>query len=218
VVETKQVCLLGGLLTATSALVAFTSSQFTAMKSFADQRWPVIIPLLVTTIYTAIDAVLVMWTALSCKELEHGGNTPKNLANPTLFSLDLRLLKFSEAMSYQGRIEKNLERNEQVGSTINRGIKAACLAPLIFIVFFVAAYFNRAFFVPPVERIPLGGGGAGGGTGCFTGSAIWHHTTPGAASQGHHSLAIRRRSAPSSIDLTRDLVLANSNGSITAAF
>ena len=135
------VYLLGGLLTATSALVAFTSSQFTAMKSFADQRWPVIIPLLVTTIYTAIDAVLVMWTALSCKELEHGGNTPKNSANPTLFSLDLRLLKFSEAMSYQGRIEKNLERNEQVGSTINRGIKAACLAPLIFIVFFVAAYF-----------------------------------------------------------------------------
>src|SRR5438552_3158227 len=64
--------LLGGLLTVSSALVGFTSSQFTATRSLADQRWILIVPLLVTTIYTIVDAVAIMWTALSCKELEHG--------------------------------------------------------------------------------------------------------------------------------------------------
>ena len=100
-----------------------------------------IVPLLLTTLYAAADAAMIMWTALSSKELEHGGNTPNNLATHELFQLDTRLIKFSEALSYQDRIEKNHRRNEQIGVTINRGIKLACAAPLIYLVLVLATYF-----------------------------------------------------------------------------
>jgi hypothetical protein len=135
------VYLLGGLLTVTSALVGVTASQFTAARPLLDQRWGTIVPLLLTTVYAAVDAAIIMWTALSCKLLEHGGNTPSNLATNTMFQLELRLIKFSEAMSYQVRIESNLRRNEQVGVTINLGIKVACLSPLIYLCAFLAMYF-----------------------------------------------------------------------------
>jgi hypothetical protein len=105
------------------------------------RRWGIIVPLLLTTNYAAADAAMIMWTALSSKELEHGGNTPNNLATQELFQLDTRLIKFSEALSYQDRIEKNHRRNEQIGVTINRGIKLACAAPLICLVLVLAAYF-----------------------------------------------------------------------------
>jgi hypothetical protein len=95
------------------------------------------VPLLLTTLYAAADAAMIMWTALSSKELDHGGNTPNNLATQELFQLDTRLIKFSEAL----RIEKNHRRNEQIGVTINRGIKLACAAPLIYLVLVLAAYF-----------------------------------------------------------------------------
>ena len=67
-------------------------------------------------------------------------HTPKNLATQELFQLDTRLLKFSEAMSYQDRIEKNHRRNEQIGIAINRGIKLACAAPLIYLLLLLALY------------------------------------------------------------------------------
>lgn len=50
---------------------------------------------------------MIMWSALSSKELEHGGNTPNNLATQELFELETRLIKHSAAMSYQIRIDKN---------------------------------------------------------------------------------------------------------------
>ena len=135
------VYLLGGLLTAITALVGVTGAQFNGVKSFSEQKWGVIAPLLLTTLYAAVDAAMVTWTALSSKELEHGGNTPKNLATQELFQLDTRLVKFSEAMSYQDRIEKNHRRNEQIGIAINRGIKLACAAPLIYLLLLLAVYF-----------------------------------------------------------------------------
>jgi 2-oxoglutarate dehydrogenase complex dehydrogenase (E1) component-like enzyme len=109
----------------------------------------VIVPLLLTSIYAAIDAAMLMWTALSSKELEHGGNTPKNLATKELFQLDTRLLKFSEAMSYQDRIEKNHRRNEQIGFEINRGIKMACATPLIYLLLLLVAYLIALSFPRP---------------------------------------------------------------------
>jgi hypothetical protein len=44
-------------------------------------------------------------------------------------------------MSYQQRIEKNHRRNEQIGVTLNRGIKLACLAPRIYLAAVIADYF-----------------------------------------------------------------------------
>ena len=133
--------LLGGLLTVITALVGLTGAQFNGAKSLSQQRWGIIVPLLLTTLYAAADAAMIMWTALSSKELEHGGNTPNNLATQELFQLDTRLIKFSEALSYQDRIDKNHRRNEQIGITINRGIKLACAAPLIYLLLVLAAYF-----------------------------------------------------------------------------
>jgi hypothetical protein len=134
------VYLLGGLLTIITALVGVTSAQFNGAKSLSEQKWGVIIPLLVTTLYAAVDAAMIMWSALSSKELEHGGNTPNNLATQELFQLDVRLIKFSEALSYQERIDKNHRRNEQIGITINRGIKLACATPLIYLLLLLAVY------------------------------------------------------------------------------
>jgi hypothetical protein len=130
------VYLLGGLLTVITALVGLTSAQFSAGKSFSDQRWG----LIVTTLYVLLDAAMVMWMALSTKELEHGGNTPENLATQELFQLETRLLKFSEALSYEGRIEKNHRRNERIGVAINRGIKLACAGPLLYLALLVLMY------------------------------------------------------------------------------
>ena len=62
-----------------------------------------------------------------------------------MFGLEIRLMKFSEAMSYQSRIEKNHARNERIGVTINRGIKLACATPLIFLAAVVAAYVIAPF-------------------------------------------------------------------------
>jgi hypothetical protein len=135
------VYLLGGLLTVITGLVGVTAAQFNGTKSISEQRWGVIAPLLLITLYLATDAAMIMWTALSSKELEHGGNTPSNLATQELFELETRLIKFSEAMSYQQRIEKNHRRNEQIGVTLNRGIKLACLAPLIYLAAVIADYF-----------------------------------------------------------------------------
>jgi hypothetical protein len=133
--------LLGGLLTVITALVGVIAAQFNGTKSFSEQRWGIMLPLLVTTLYTFADAAMIMWTALSSKDLEHGGNTPNNLATQELFQLEARLIKFSEALSYQERIDKNHQRNEEIGITINRGIKLACAAPLIYLVLLLAAYF-----------------------------------------------------------------------------
>ena len=134
------VYLLGGLLRVMTALDGVPSAQFVGAKSLSEQRWGVIIPLLATTLYSAADAAMIMWSALSSKELEHGGNTPNNLATQELFQLETRLLKFSEALSYQDRIEKNHRRNEQIGITINRGIKMACAAPLIYLLLVALTY------------------------------------------------------------------------------
>jgi hypothetical protein len=134
------VYLLGGLFTIITALVSITTAQFNGTKSPAEQKWGIIVPLLATTLYAAFDAAMVMWSALSSKELEHGGNTPNNLATREMFQLETRLLKFSEALSYQGRIEKNHRRNEKIGETINRGIKMACAIPLIYLALLLAAY------------------------------------------------------------------------------
>ena len=97
------------------------------------QNWKVIAPLLLTTIYLAGDAAMIMWSALSTQGLDHCGNAPKNLATQQLFELELRLIKFAEAASYQERIEANHNRNESVGRRINLGVKLACLGPLIYL-------------------------------------------------------------------------------------
>ena len=121
--------LLGGLLTITTALVGVTASHFDSSRGFSGQNWKDILPLLITTLYVAADALLIMWSALSVKELDHSGNAPQNLVTAELFSLDLRLIKFAEAESYQGRIERNHRRNERVANQINRAIKRLCVAP-----------------------------------------------------------------------------------------
>ena len=41
----------------------------------------------------------------------------------------------------------------------------ACAAPLIYLLLLAVAYIIAPSSFRPVERIPLGGGGAGGGTG-----------------------------------------------------
>jgi hypothetical protein len=127
------VYLLGGLLTVTSALVGVTASMFDTHRPIAGQRWPDIAPLLITSVYLAVDALMLMWSALSIKGLDHAGNAPKNIATTDLFRLDLRLIKFAEATGYQGRIDKNHRRNELVGAGINRAIKLVCVAPLIYL-------------------------------------------------------------------------------------
>jgi hypothetical protein len=127
------VYLLGGLLTVTSALVGVTASMFRTNQSIADQPWLEIAPVLITSVYLAADALMLMWSALSIKGLDHSGNAPKNVANTALFALDLRLIKFAEATSYQARIDKNHRRNELVAIRINRGIKMVCVAPLIYL-------------------------------------------------------------------------------------
>lgn len=136
--------LLGGLLTVTTALVGVTGAHFDGSRGFAAQNWNAILPLLVTTVYVAGDAMMIMWSALSIKELDHCGNAPKNLATSELFSLELRLIKFAEAESYQGRIERNHRRNEQIGSRINRGIKLLCLAPFVYLALVAA----RTIWIP----------------------------------------------------------------------
>ena len=68
------VYLLGGPLTVIAGLVGVTAAQFNGTKSISEQRWGVIAPLLLITLYLATDAAMIMWTALSSKELEHGGN------------------------------------------------------------------------------------------------------------------------------------------------
>jgi len=132
------VYLLGGLLTVTSALMGVTASMFKTTQSILDQPWLEIAPLLITSIYLAVDALMVMWSALSVKGLDHSGNAPKNIATASLFALDLRLIKFAEATSYQARIDKNHRRNELVAIRINRGIKMVCLAPLIYLALLTA--------------------------------------------------------------------------------
>lgn len=127
------VYLLGGLLTVTSALVGVTASMFDTTRTLLDQRWLDIAPLLITSVYLALDALLLMWSALSVKGLDHTGNAPKNIATADLFRLDLRLIKFAEATSYQNRIDKNHRRNELVAAGINKGIKLVCVAPLIYL-------------------------------------------------------------------------------------
>jgi hypothetical protein len=127
------VYLLGGLLTVTSALVGVTASMFDTTRTILDQRWLDIAPLLITSVYLAVDALVLMWSALSIKGLDHAGNAPKNMATTDLFSLDVRLIKFAEAASYQSRIDKNHRRNELVATRINRAIKMVCVAPLIYL-------------------------------------------------------------------------------------
>ena len=131
--------LLGGLLTVATGLVGVTATLFDSAHPLATQKWGSILPLLATTIYLATDAAIIMWSALSTKELDHSGNAPKNLATQELFQLELRLIKFAEAASYQGRIEKNHRRNESVGERINLGIKLACLAPFIYLAALIVA-------------------------------------------------------------------------------
>jgi len=132
------VYLLGGLLTVTSALVGVTASMFNTNRSIVDQPWLDIAPLLITSVYLAVDALMLMWSALSIKGLDHTGNAPKNIATASLFTLDLRLIKFAEATSYQTRIDKNHRRNEQVAIRINRAIKIVCVAPLIYLALLTA--------------------------------------------------------------------------------
>lgn len=127
------VYLLGGLLTVRSALVGVTASMFDTTRPISDQHWLDIAPLLMTTVYLAVDTLILMWSALSIKGLDHAGNAPKNIATKDLFVLELRLIKFAEAASYQVRIDKNHRRNELVGLRINRGIKLVCLAPLLYL-------------------------------------------------------------------------------------
>ncbi len=45
-----------------------------------------IAPLLITSVYLAADALMVMWSALSIKGLDHSGNAPKNIAATSLFA------------------------------------------------------------------------------------------------------------------------------------
>jgi hypothetical protein len=132
------VYLLGGLLTVTSALMGVTASMFNTTHGIADQPWSEIAPLLITSVYLAVDALMLMWSALSVKGLDHTGNAPKNIATASLFSLELRLIKFAEATSYQARIDKNHRRNELVAIRINRGIKMVCVAPLIYLALLTA--------------------------------------------------------------------------------
>jgi hypothetical protein len=132
------VYLLGGLLTVTSALVGVTASMFKTTQSIIDQPWLEIAPVLITSVYLAVDALMLMWSALSIKGLDHSGNAPKNIATTSLFALDLRLIKFAEATSYQARIDKNHRRNELVAIRINRGIKMVCVAPLIYLALLTA--------------------------------------------------------------------------------
>lgn len=129
---------LGGLLTVTSALVGVTASMFKTTQSITDQPWLEIAPLLITSVYLAADSLMLMWSALSIKGLDHSGNAPKNIGTTSLFALDLRLIKFAEATSYQARIDKNHRRNELVAIRINRGIKMVCVAPLIYLVLLTA--------------------------------------------------------------------------------
>jgi hypothetical protein len=86
-----------------------------------------------------------MWTALSTKELDHAGNVPKNLATQSLFELELRLIKFAEASSYQERIEKNHRRNESVGERINLGIKLSCFAAPLYLAALILAHLIFRF-------------------------------------------------------------------------
>lgn len=106
------------------------------------QKWDAILPLLATVVYLASDAAMIMWSALSTKGLDHSGNSPKNLATADLFQLELRLIKFAEAASYQERIETNHRRNERVGQRINWGIKLTCLAPLVYLTVLTVCYFT----------------------------------------------------------------------------
>lgn len=131
--------LLGGLLTVTSGLVGVLAALFDSNRVFALQKWSTIAPLLLTVTYLALNAALVMWSALSTKALDHCGNAPKNLATQDLFKLDLRLIKFAEAASYQDRIENNHRRNERIGERINLSIKLACLAPFLYLAALIAA-------------------------------------------------------------------------------
>lgn len=135
------VYLLGGLVTVTSGLVGVTAALFDNVHSFAGQRWASILPLLATVIYLGLDIAIVMWSALSSKELEHSGNAPSNLATQNLFRLELRLIKFAEAIGYEERIEKNHRRNENVGARINLAIKMACLAPLVYLAVLLISRF-----------------------------------------------------------------------------
>jgi len=137
------VYLLGGLLTVTSALVGVNASMFDTTRGLFQQRWLDIAPLLITTIYLAVDALMLMWSALSVKGLDHAGNAPKNIATTPLFSLELRLIKFAEATSYQARIDKNHRRNDKVAIGINRGIKMVGVAPLIYLALLTARLIWR---------------------------------------------------------------------------
>src|SRR6266478_148178 len=59
------VYLLGGLLTVVSALVGITATSFKTGRPIMEQNWGAIIPLIVTILYGAADAAIIMWTALS---------------------------------------------------------------------------------------------------------------------------------------------------------
>ena len=133
--------LLGGLLTITSGLAGLTSTLFNNAQPLAGQKWGAILPLLVTSIFLGVDAAVIMWSALSAKRLEHRGNAPGNLATQELFQLELRLIKFAEAASYQVRIETNHACNEKVAARINACIKTACLAPFVYLASLVCARF-----------------------------------------------------------------------------
>jgi hypothetical protein len=80
------VYLLGGLLTVTSALVGVTASMFKTTNTIVEQPWLDIAPVLITSVYLAADALMLMWSALSVKGLDHTGNAPKNIATALLFS------------------------------------------------------------------------------------------------------------------------------------
>lgn len=134
--------LVGGLLTITTALVGITSTVFKGALPLATQSWITLLPLLATSIYLLADAAMVMWSALSIKGLDHAGNVPRNLGNHELFQLELRLIKFAEAGGYQDRIENNHRRNEAIGRRINLGIKAAILAPLIYLAVLALAWIT----------------------------------------------------------------------------
>jgi hypothetical protein len=112
--------------------------MFDTARPIATQRWLDIAPLLITSMYLAVDSLMLMWSALSIKGLDHSGNAPKNIATTALFGLELRLIKFAEATSYQIRIDKNHRRNERVAARINRGIKLVCVAPLIYLALLTA--------------------------------------------------------------------------------
>lgn len=59
------VYLLGGLLTVTSALVGVTASMFDTTRTLIQQTWLDIAPLLITSVHLAVDALMLMWSALS---------------------------------------------------------------------------------------------------------------------------------------------------------